>query len=42
MFVMQNVFVLREIHFSIGHFPFVRIFVSEGGFFPECLLFSCF
>jgi hypothetical protein len=24
--VMQNTFVLRAIHFSIGHFPFVRIF----------------
>jgi hypothetical protein len=21
MFVMQNIFVLRAIHFSIGHFP---------------------
>jgi hypothetical protein len=42
MFVMQNIFVLRAINFSIGHFPFVRIFCSEGGFFSECRLFLCF
>jgi hypothetical protein len=35
MFVMQNIFVLRAIHFSIGHFSFVRTFLSEGGFFPN-------
>jgi hypothetical protein len=29
MFAMQNIFVLRAIHFSIGHFPFVRIFVLK-------------
>jgi hypothetical protein len=33
--VMQNIFVLRAIHFNIGHFPFVGIFCSEGGFFPN-------
>jgi hypothetical protein len=37
--VMQNIVVLRAIHFCIGHFPFVRIFCSEGGFFPECGIF---
>jgi hypothetical protein len=34
-FVMQNSFVLRAIHFSIGHFPFVGIFCSEGCFLPN-------
>jgi hypothetical protein len=34
-FVVQNIFVLRAIHFSIGHFPLVRIFCSEGGFLPN-------
>jgi hypothetical protein len=29
-FVMQNIFVLSAIHFSIGHFPFVRIFVLKA------------
>jgi hypothetical protein len=26
-FVMQNIFVLRAIHFSIGHFPFFQDFL---------------
>jgi hypothetical protein len=42
MFVMQNIFVLRAIHFSIGHLPFVRIFCSEGGFFPNAGYFRIF
>jgi hypothetical protein len=30
-FVMQKIFfVLRAIHFSIGHFPFVGIFVLKA------------
>jgi hypothetical protein len=33
--VMQNIFVLRAIHFSIGHFPFVRIFVLKAASFPN-------
>jgi hypothetical protein len=32
MFVMQNIFMLRAIHFSIVHFPLVEFFCSEGGF----------
>jgi hypothetical protein len=30
MFVMQNIFMLRKIHFSIGNFPFDRIFVLKA------------
>jgi hypothetical protein len=33
--VMQNIFVLRAIHFSIGHFPFARIFVLKAASFPN-------
>jgi hypothetical protein len=29
-FVMQNIFRDKAIHFSIGHFPFVRIFVLKA------------
>jgi hypothetical protein len=32
---MQNIFVLRAIHFSIGHFCFVSIFVLKAAFFPN-------
>jgi hypothetical protein len=35
MFVMQNIFALRAIHFSIDHFPFVRIFVLKAASFPN-------
>jgi hypothetical protein len=33
--VMQNIFVLRAIHFSIGHFPFVRTFVLKAASSPN-------
>jgi hypothetical protein len=32
-FVMQNIFVLKAIHFSIGHFPLVGIFVLKAASF---------
>jgi hypothetical protein len=28
----KNIFVLRAIHFSIGHFPFIGIFVLKAAF----------
>jgi hypothetical protein len=34
----ETIFVLRAIHFSIGHCPFVGIFVSEDGFLLNCRL----
>jgi hypothetical protein len=34
-FVMQNIFMLRAIHFRIGHFFLCQDFCSEGGFFPN-------
>jgi hypothetical protein len=43
--VMQNIFVLRAIHFSIAHFPFVRIFVLKAASFPNagyfCVPHAC-
>jgi hypothetical protein len=35
MFVMQNIFVLRAIHFSIGHFPLSEFFVLKVASFPN-------
>jgi hypothetical protein len=35
MFVMQNIFVLRAIHFSIGHFPLSGFFVLKAASFPN-------
>jgi hypothetical protein len=34
----KHIFVLRAIHFSIGHFPFIGIFVLKMAFSPECWL----
>jgi hypothetical protein len=39
-FVMHNIFMLRAIHFSIGHFPFVRIFVLKTAFFQMPAIFE--
>jgi hypothetical protein len=39
MFVMQNIFVLREIHFSIGHFPLSGFFVLKAASFPNAVYF---
>jgi hypothetical protein len=33
MLVMQNIFVLRAIHFSIGHFPLPGFFVLKAASF---------
>jgi hypothetical protein len=33
--VMQNIFVLRAIHFSIGHFPLSGFFVLKATSFPN-------
>jgi hypothetical protein len=38
-FVMQNIFMLRTIHSSIGHFPFVRIFVLKAASLPNASYF---
>jgi hypothetical protein len=37
--ITQNIFVLRAIHFSIGHFPFVRIFVLKATSFSNACYF---
>jgi hypothetical protein len=42
MFVMQNIFVLRAIHFSIGHFPLSGFFVLQAAFFPNASYFRVF
>jgi hypothetical protein len=39
MFVMQNIFVLRAIHFSIGHFPLSEFFVLKAASFPNASYF---
>jgi hypothetical protein len=39
MFAMQNIFVLRAIHFSIGHFPLSGFFVPKVASFPNA---GCF
>jgi hypothetical protein len=35
MFVMQNIFVLRAIHFGIGNFPLSDFFVLKEASFPN-------
>jgi hypothetical protein len=35
MSIMQNIFVLREIHFSIGHFLLSGFFVLKAASFPN-------
>jgi hypothetical protein len=39
MFVMQNIFVLRATHFSIGHFPLSGFFVLKAASFPNASYF---
>jgi ABC-type transport system involved in cytochrome bd biosynthesis fused ATPase/permease subunit len=39
MFVMQNIFMLRAIHFSIGHFSLSGFFVLKAASFPNAVYF---
>jgi hypothetical protein len=39
MFVMQNIFVLRVIHFSIDHFPLLGFFILKAASFPNANYF---
>jgi hypothetical protein len=40
MAVMQNIFTLRAIHFSIGHFILSGFFVLKAASFPNAGYFS--